>query len=329
MGHIIGCFDGFAAGSVLGWIANTTHPEKLERVVFRGANGASVTVLAFLPRLDVCDALNLRGRFGFAVPISALQSLDPVIDVTDAYGAVLQQGAAVQLPSLGVASEPDAPRHVVLHIPKTGGTSLRLALMAAFRPGEALAIYPGDQFGLAVGELDEVPPVQRQMFRMMMGHTSFGIAEYLPGTVEYVTILRHPEARLRSNYRHHLSDRPLFPVGGVHYPISIVVQRGLAEEFDNLMTRVLAGVSTEAVPLGSISARDVDRALHNIRTRFQFIGLAERLQEHYPALCRILHIPEGVLGTENVTRLRQQRERPGLGGLERSHAAQPLRRHAL
>jgi hypothetical protein len=86
-------------------------------------------------------------------------------------------------------------------------------------------------------------------------------------------------------------------------PLAFVVQRGLAEEFDNFMTRILTGATTDTVPIGSVGMEDVELALQNIRTRFRFVGLVECLQAHYSALCDILDIPERALGTENVRRI--------------------------
>lgn len=300
MSPIIGYIDLVDPDVVVGWIANTTHPERLERVVCRGADGRSAAFRAWLPREDVCRALSLRGRFGFAIPISAMRSLGTVLRFTDIGGTLLGGGDAVRLPAPSSVYTPRRPTWVVLHIQKTAGTSLRLALSQSMRPDELLFLYPDGATGLLPSELNGLSLAQKSWPRLVMGHVHYGVADNLPGSMEHATFLRDPATRLRSHCLHHLRGGTAFRIGEAILPTRLVVQHGLTDEFDNLMTRMLAGLDAGSVPIHGVTNAHVDIALDHIRRDFRFIGLVERMAEHFPLLCGLMDIPVATLPVVNA-----------------------------
>jgi hypothetical protein len=50
------------------------------------------------------------------------------------------------------------------------------------------------------------------------------------------------------------------------------MNEALSVEFDNHQVRLLAGVGTDAVPLGQVSESEVELALYNIKIEFDFVG---------------------------------------------------------
>jgi hypothetical protein len=299
MDEIVGHCDGVIGEAVSGWIANLTHPQKLAGVLCWGAGQTRLPFLASFARSDVCATLQTQGRFGFAIPLTALQPLGPVIRITTTHGEELPGGAAVALPPPAVAT-PDRATWVLLHIPKTAGTSLRVALAGHFQPGEVLYLYDDGFTGVSRRELATLPYAQRMAMRFVVGHQPFGVHRHFPKHAAYITIIRDPLDRLRSNYYHHVSNAKVFEQDGQKLALPVAVQNGLVEEFDNLMTRWLSGNTYDLVSIGSVSAADVDQALNNIRTRFRFVGLVEQLDEHYQTLCRIMGLPVTPLTRSNV-----------------------------
>jgi hypothetical protein len=283
--------------AVEGWAADLENPEALAAVVCRGSDGASLTFRAHVSRQDVQEHLGVAGRFGFAFPRSGLSTLADPVTFTHEDGSVLLGGERVMLQS--PPTQTNRSTIVVLHIQKTAGTSLRIGLTAHFEACETALVYPDLSSGLRPGELLDLPEEQRCAFRLVIGHIPFGTAGCLPGPAEYVTFLRRPEARLRSNYRHHLSAGTFWDVDDERLDVREVAQRGISDEFDNLMTRMLAGRSLSDVPSGEMSAEHVTLALQNLRTQFRFVGLQERMAVHYGILCDVLDLPRGVLGYEN------------------------------
>ncbi len=296
--EIVGHLDSVTAGSASGWIANVSQPWRIESVTVLAPNGDRLSFMPFVPRPDVCAALGAAGRFGFSVPTAALRALGPVVRFADRRGGALA-GGCVRLPPL---ADPliDRQTWVFLHIPKTGGTSIRNALAAAVAPEEAAFIYPDGFIGLSPAELEAMPLWQRGALRLVIGHMVFGIDAALPNAAGYATFLRDPEARLRSNYFHHADPGGRFMAGGAEMPLDLAASRGLADEFDNLMVRVISGCGTDQAPIGAIGERHVEAALANIRRRFGFVGLMEQADEHYPALCAALGIPGRALLAENA-----------------------------
>ena len=302
MNRTIGYIDEINSTAVLGWIANLDMPEQLETVVCRGANGGAAHFRPFIPRWDVCQALSLVGRFGFAIPTISIKHLGPIVAFTDQDGVPLTGGEQITLP-FSPCENRLHPTWVFLHIQKTAGTSLRLALTAAYESGEAAFVYPDPVIGLSPKELGTLPAAQRAALRLVVGHCYFGIGDLIQNPSEYVTVVREPEARLRSHYYHHCSHDTRFRIDSVRIPTSRIVQHGLTDEFDNLMTRMIAGVETDEVCIGGISERHVDLALNNIATRFRFVAVTECLREHFPALCQALGVTSGELKVENVRRV--------------------------
>jgi hypothetical protein len=304
--EVIGTVDVVTDQWVLGWIANTADPDCLEPVVALAPNGDRLSFLPFVPRLDVSTALGVPGRYGFAIPVTALRVLGPVVRLVNQAGSALRHGDAVALPPQRSSAGPQS--WVFLHIPKTAGTSIRNALTAAVPPGEFLFIYKDGHSGLRPSEIAALPERQRAAIRLMFGHMGFGTGAHLPNAAGYVTFLRDTESRLRSNYRHHRDRDSRFTANGDVLPLETVASQGLAEEFDNIAVRLLAGLSADEVPQDSVGEHHVDMALSNLRTSFRFIGLVDRADEHYPALCHALGIAGRPLGHDNVCA-----ETPGTG----------------
>ena len=286
-GHV----DLVASDVIIGWVANLTLPERLEQVVVHGPGGDTLQFRACFPRTDVCAALSLRGRFGFAIPTSAVRHLGPVLRITDVGGVTLTGGESIALAPPEEAPEPDPPTWVVLHIQKTAGTSLRHALSQSLRPGQALFVYDDSAVGVSPSELGTLPMAQRSWLRLVMGHAYHGVADSLPGRVEHATFVRDPAARLRSQFHHHLREGTAFRIDRATLPTRLVAQHALTEEFDNFTTRVVTGIDPRGVPARGINERHVDMAIDRVRTGFRFVGLVERLDEHYATLCGLMGIP--------------------------------------
>ena len=302
MSRIVGYLDARTDRELIGWIANLDHPGRLETVICNGEDGRQLAFRPFIPRRDVCDAFNVTGRFGFAIPLAALSEFGGgVVRLTDSLGATLPQGGAIAVDA-GAGGRPLGPAWVVLHIQKTAGTSLRAALTAHARPCETLFLYPDGFTGLSPDELGNLPQAQRAALRLVIGHVPFGIADLLPGRADYVTFLRDPAARLESHYLHHLAIDAGPDLTGSSR-VAATVTGGLSDEFDNLMVRMIAGVGVDTVPLGTVSEAEVERALHHIRTRFRFVGLTERLTAHYRVLAGLMGLSADVPPVENTCRV--------------------------
>ena len=300
MARLVGVVDGVINGELCGWLANPDEDSRPEPVICHG-KGQQLAFAAFCFREDVVAALGKEGVFGFAIPLDLLASLGPHVTVADRFGNALTQGEAVAIPEVEGGPPHRAPTRIFLHVPKTAGTSLRNTLLRDVPAGEYLLLYPGRMPGLSLQRALKIPLCQRDRLSWVYGHCGFGFHRYLTRAARYVSFVREPMARLRSNFNHHAAAGTAFDVQGLAVRPSVMINEGLAEEFDNVMTRFLAGLSADVVPLGQIGADEVEIALHNVREYFDFVGLQSQAAEDTDALQRAFGRSLVPLSVDNVT----------------------------
>jgi hypothetical protein len=300
MGRVIGYVDGFRADVLHGWLANLVQQDALAPFIVRDEKGREFAFSTNFYRADVCQALHINGLFGFALRRSWLDPRSRSITVMTPQGLVVQGGENITLPDLPSASLPESV-DILLHLAKTAGTSVRHALVEHFSEGETLLVYPGTDFGVREHLLPTIPLYQRRCLRLVIGHCNFGIHDLMAVPARYSVFLRSPAARLRSNIAHHQVARTMFVVGGQRVSLSTAINEGLSEEFDNLMVRVLAGLSRDIASPGTVAAEHVDRALGNLRSDFKFVGLHETMVVSFTGLCDAMGLPQLPLPMDNVT----------------------------
>jgi hypothetical protein len=236
--------------------------------------------------------------FGFAIPISALPESWECLTLKTRYDHVLANGFVV-LPRDRARSVPPDVCHIFLHVPKTAGTSLRSRLIAEVPRGRQCLLYPfGD--GSSVRQLNNIPFHQRRQFRLVMGHANFGIHNYMGKPCRYVSFIREPMARLRSLYWHHRREGlETIKIEGMNVPLEAAANDGLIEGFDNHLVRIFAGIGPDIVPIGRISGNELELAIHNIRTEFDFVGTLEMLDKHAAELFKRMNLSYEMIPREN------------------------------
>ena len=189
---------------------------------------------------------------------------------------------------------------VFLHIPKTGGVTLRRALKWKY-PSRLL--YE-ESLSKPLEALEQVPLSERANARVISGHLHYGVHEWIPQECEYITVLREPVARVISSYHYILGDQG-------HWLHADLVQSDAPwEKFlqseptvDNHQTRMISGrgggeLARAPEPLD----RDaLDEAKRNLE-RFLVAGLTERFDETFILLRRALRWKLPFYLTANVTK---------------------------
>jgi hypothetical protein len=104
-------------------------------------------------------------------------------------------------PGLDLAAE----KLVLMHIPKTAGTSLTAIVDQHFKSGQ---IFP-DQL-----QLRGYSAMHLGRYRLFRGHFPLRDIQYIPGQRFIFTLLREPRARLLSQYRYHRARRPELSLRG-------------------------------------------------------------------------------------------------------------------
>ena len=301
MGNIIGYVDGFRGETLHGWIANLDEHNRLEPFIVRDDMRRDLLLSPHCYRADVCQAYQINGVFGFALKRNWLDPRSKTVSIVTRDGMALPGGTDIALPAPPPAGPAEAPVNVFLHIAKTGGTSVRHAITSQLSEAEVLLIYPGTEFSVQEHLIPTIPIHQRRRLRLAIGHCMLGVHERLGVPSRYSVFLREPAARLRSNFAHHGAGRTIFQTAAGVVSLATAVNDGVSEEFDNLMVRVIAGLSREAVPLGAVSSAHVELALANIRAHFAFVGLTETMVDSVAGLCATLGVAPQAPPQDNVT----------------------------
>ena len=296
-----GYVDACGSGEILGWVRDPDPNETLPVVICRAHDGRSMEFRAIHYREDVCQAIGRQGTFGFAIPIEQIRHLGPKLRLYDSAGTMLDNGEVdlADLPDASSVPHDNDEVHIFLHVQKSAGTSVRVAIESLYRKCEIALIYPNVP-GISLADFGKIPLHQRQGFKFLAGHIYFGIHEYLEKPSRYVTVLRNPIDRLISNFWHHKNSDYNFTIGGRKTPIEQVVNEGLSEEFDNYATRVICGLTAAAVPIGNITSEEVRLAIHNVDTMFDCLAILEKFHADFDRLCKSLGKVPPVLLNLNV-----------------------------
>jgi hypothetical protein len=181
---------------------------------------------------------------------------------------------------------------IYIHIPKTAGTTLRSVVDMQFEPDQVIDVY-GDNIERAHDYLVGHP--NRQTALWVRGHISFGCHTAIGRPYRYVTLLRHPVARVKSLYNYILRDR-------MHHLYTQVKETtlrgfaldGLTCETDNGMCRQLCGSEGEfpqqpdasmVTPFGRCGQEMLDQTFANLEKHFTVVGITDMFDESLRAMC--------------------------------------------
>jgi hypothetical protein len=161
--------------------------------------------------------------------------------------------------------------HVVyfMHIPKTAGSSMRLALEQDAAHLKMLRIYPAYPFITR----EQVGGFSKRAFNdldIIYGHFTYGIHELSSRPFRYISLVREPEALIRSYYffAKYIAEAPEYVECKSIFEAMNKIQDIV---FDNYMVRYFTGNFRE----DKISMRDFYRAVANIERDFQYVGVVE------------------------------------------------------
>jgi hypothetical protein len=197
----------------------------------------------------------------------------------------------------GAKAIPNEQCLVFLHVPKTGGQTVRSALIWNFPESERIHLDTLDK------RLDEamnnIPLERRSHARLVWGHIPYGVHLYMPQRCEYFTILREPIARVVSVYKyilrardHVLHDR----VATEGIPLEEYLESGMDEgQTENSQTRQLSGRQ-----FGVLDRAALVEAKHNLEASL-VVGLTERFEETFVLLRRTLGLRMPFYITRNVS----------------------------
>lgn len=170
----------------------------------------------------------------------------------------------------------ESPETVIfLHIPKTAGTTLDQIL---FRNYQAHQVYStGALAQQGVRNFQNMAEEERRKYRLVKGHMTFGIHQYITCSWAYFTFFRNPIERTISYY-YFIRRTPKHPIYDAIHEENIDLRQCLEAGLDpmlyNCHTRLLAGVWAE-VPPGQCTEEHLEKAKANL-SHLKVIGLTEQ-----------------------------------------------------
>jgi hypothetical protein len=207
------------------------------------------------------------------------------------------------------------PLVVFVHVPRTGGTTLRSVFTTAYgadavrSPGNVFRSVERTRSGLKRLAAGRHPGV-----RVVAGHAPFGLVRALmPEGTRYVTLVRDPVERTLSHldYARTHQDRPGKPRTTPARPdtppptaAALALEEALAQDehlLDNLATRMLCDAQT---PYGALTDDALEAAKRNLRESFELVGLTERMDESLVLLDRLLGTGRAPYTSRRVSRRR-------------------------
>ncbi len=282
-----GNLDGIESGELYGWAFDADHPNEpvMVEVFIDKRPVASVAAVYYRP--DVAAGMGCSGSHGFYVDLAGLvaSEKDALVDVRLPNGAHVGNAPAVlRLPR--IERRANRPTVLFMHIPKTAGTSFREAITANFVQSEIAYLYP--LAGFLVSDLRALPLEQRRAYKLVVGHFQYGMHEALPQISEYITIVREPIARVRSQYHYMRRHRPqlLHSAKGKLLGLEEVLAKQPTTDFDNTLVRCFSGVDEREFPPGTLNQEIYERAVENLRNRFAFVGHQEESDRAFGCLQR-------------------------------------------
>lgn len=199
-----------------------------------------------------------------------------------------------------------------MHIPKTAGTSVSLALAQQFRSDDLYHVRSettdlAPKFSPNYGPEETfrtLDPRQRSRYRCVLGHYHFGLHAALSGAGRYFTLLRDPLERYVSQVAQYNRMAASGELGSGVRPVTLAEFREVKPaQFTNPQTRWIAG-SQERAPKAALSPQLLDRALENIERHFVVVGLVERMDESLTLLARQWGWRSLSVGRANVSAVR-------------------------
>jgi hypothetical protein len=191
-----------------------------------------------------------------------------------------------------------------LHIHKTAGTTLNRIIEREYNPFRIYTIE-GGRIEWSIDHLKKLPEKRRAALRVVKGHMSFGLHEYLPQPSTYITFLRDPLERCISSYYYSKGN----PFNPFHKRIeqenlNLPAFLDIAPWNNNLQCKTIAGIDRrEFRPVevfrrmtqlgaGAVDpsmdrwsdAATLEKAQENLSRYFGFVGITDRFTHSLIAL---------------------------------------------
>ena len=199
------------------------------------------------------------------------------------------------------------PCLLFLHLPKTGGISLRSVIFSNYPPSVIYQIEPSSPVR-SIRHLKSLPKKDLARLRVITGHTLWGVHRILSQPFVYLTMLREPVERVLSLYSY-VRSSPTHRLYKEANALGISLQDFLRwdkvrHEVENQQTKLLAG-------RWSVNVTCTDELLEmakNHLEKYMAVGLTERFADSLSLFAHVFGWRNVSVVRANVTAKRLRRE---------------------
>jgi len=199
------------------------------------------------------------------------------------------------------------PCLLFLHLPKTGGISLRSVIFSNYPPSVIYQIEPSSPVR-SIRYLKSLPKKDLARLRVITGHTLWGVHGILPQSFVYLTMLREPVERVLSLYSY-VRSSPTHRLYKEANALDISLQDFLRwdkvrHEVENQQTKLLAGRWGGHV---KCTAELLEAAKSHLE-KYMVVGLTERFADSLSLFAQVFGWQNVSVVRANVTSKRLRRE---------------------
>lgn len=260
------------------------------------ANGEKISSISFFDRPDIIEIANGCFSSGWVFSLDVARAMTPgqhalVIDVVVGGRNVGRSLYRCDLPK-DVVGQKDLVAFI--HVPKCGGTSLRVALESNARFFRILNSY-NEHGHYPTSDLIKMSKALCLGIDGVYGHFNYGFHENFPRKTRYISMIRNPFDLVLSFYfyaRYQQKQDKIINCADIYEAIEKKVDLC----FDNVITRMFADVPEDAPVTADVYAR----ALKHLDKDFDFVGILEDIPRTSARIGLYLGINLGILH-ENIT----------------------------
>ena len=185
---------------------------------------------------------------------------------------------------------------IYLHIPKTGGTTVRSIIERLYEGSALFTVYDDSPSHNSMSDLDSLSSEARKSIQIYCGHVSYGFHQPAGVKPNYTALLRHPIDRVLSFYHHTMTydsewkDKPVSLVKFIH---------SKNPQMNNHQTRIVSGMGA---PFNQCPEEMLWKAIENIEKEFLFVGVSELFDESLLVLSETVGWSDPFYIKENVSK---------------------------
>lgn len=188
---------------------------------------------------------------------------------------------------------------VFLHIPKTGGVTMRRLLDRQYTKQRVFR-YPAEKPMQVLGQLTSA---ERQNIRCVYGHFRYGVHRHFHRRAVYITMVRDPLDRILSMY-YFIRSRPQ---NKLHHQAK---QMSFSQFVTSRDPRIRAALNNHQTRMISGKRHpDLKKAIENIKRDFVVVGITDMYPESVFMMKQLLGWKDADYTRENVTQNRPKHPR--------------------